>query len=139
MSDFAFRQLILARSMTVADAAQKYGCHPRTVTMWLTKWPVGVKINGAAYRISEPLLDLCISDDPDECAAAAEFLAGKPDWPKRATSDLKGGHSCFSRPLGALPRTLTIGLLCRIADGIGNRYLSQNVSAAPPLSIATHP
>jgi len=41
-------------------------------------------------------------------------------WPKRATSDLKRGHSCFSRQLGALPRTLTIGLLCRIADGIGN-------------------
>jgi hypothetical protein len=101
------------RAVTVCKSS--YGvlkCRPERHRLSTTRMSV--------VWISEPLLDLCISDDPDECAAAAEFLAGKPDWPKRATSGLKRGHSCFSRPLGALPRTLTIGPLCRIADGIGN-------------------
>jgi uncharacterized protein YjcR len=58
MTDPAFRNLILARSLTAAAAAEKYGCHPRTVRMWLAKWPIGMKINGAVHRVSEPLLDL---------------------------------------------------------------------------------
>lgn len=78
MNDIAFRHLIFARSMTVAAAAEKYGCHPRTVRMWLARWPIGVKINDGRHRISEPLLDLCVSDDPDERAAVEAFLDGKP-------------------------------------------------------------
>jgi hypothetical protein len=49
--------------------------------MWLARWPIGLKICDRAHRISEPLLDLCISDDPDERAAVADFLDGKPAGP----------------------------------------------------------
>jgi Homeodomain-like domain len=79
LSDIAFRHLVLAAKwLTVSDAADKYGVTRRTVRTWLARWPISVKINGATHRISEPLLDLCISDDPDERAAVADFLNGKP-------------------------------------------------------------
>jgi hypothetical protein len=78
LSDATFRHLVLAKPLTVADAASKYGCHERTVRGWLAKWPISVKLNGAVHRISEPLLDLCVSDDPDERAAVADFIDGKP-------------------------------------------------------------
>jgi hypothetical protein len=48
MSDFAFRHLVLAKWLTVADAAEKYGCHPRTVTIWLARVLIGTKINGSS-------------------------------------------------------------------------------------------
>jgi hypothetical protein len=68
-------------SATVTDAAKKYDVHPRTVRAWLAKWPISVKINRAQHRISEPLLDLCVSDDADERTAVADFLDGKPAPP----------------------------------------------------------
>jgi hypothetical protein len=46
--------------------------------LWLATWPISAKICDRAYRISEPLLDLCVSDDPDERAAVADFLDGRP-------------------------------------------------------------
>jgi hypothetical protein len=76
MSTTVFRSLVLARWLTVAQAAEKYGVCDRTVRMWLASWPISAKICDRAYRVSEPLLDLCVSDDPDERAAVADFLAG---------------------------------------------------------------
>jgi hypothetical protein len=81
VTDIAFRRLILAKWLTVADAAARYGACDRTVRLWLARWPVAVKINDGRHRISEPLLDLCVSDDLDERAAGAAFLAGKPAGP----------------------------------------------------------
>ena len=52
MSDFAFRQLILARSMTVADAAQKYGCPPAHGYDVADQVAVRREINSAAYQRS---------------------------------------------------------------------------------------
>jgi hypothetical protein len=64
LSDIAFRQLILAKSLTVAQAAEKYGCSDRNVRLWLAKWPIGVKICDGRHRISEPLLQLCVCAEP---------------------------------------------------------------------------
>jgi hypothetical protein len=81
MTDIATRHLVLAKWLTVAQAAKRYGVCDRTVRLWLARWPVGVKINGAAYRISEPLLDLLVGGDPDERASVEAFLEGKPAGP----------------------------------------------------------
>jgi hypothetical protein len=34
---FAFLELILARSMSIEQAARRYGCHPRTIRHWCSK------------------------------------------------------------------------------------------------------
>jgi hypothetical protein len=54
MSDVAFRQLVLAKWLTPAQAAKKYGCSDRTVRLWLAKWGYVEGQNVAiAYRSAE--------------------------------------------------------------------------------------
>jgi hypothetical protein len=68
-----------------------------------------VKINDRAYRVSEPLLDLCVSDDPDECAAVADFLDGKPAGPL-----VRRAFECCGA-LKALDTTINV---VKAADGV---------------------
>jgi hypothetical protein len=51
--DFAFRHLVLAKSLTVPKAAAKYGVDPRTMRRWCEGGFIGIRVGGC-YRVSVP-------------------------------------------------------------------------------------
>jgi hypothetical protein len=58
MSDLAHLQLVLARSMSVEQAAERYGYSERTIRHWASVAPISVRIAGGSHRISVPLADI---------------------------------------------------------------------------------
>jgi hypothetical protein len=54
----AFQQLVLAKSLSVGQAAERYGCTTRTVRYWCRNAPISCKIAGGTQRISDPLLSV---------------------------------------------------------------------------------
>ena len=52
----AFQQLVLAKSLSVGQAAERYGCTTRTVRYWCRNAPISCKIAGGTQRISDPLV-----------------------------------------------------------------------------------
>jgi hypothetical protein len=82
MSDIAFRHLIIgSKSLTVRQVAERYAVSTRAVRGWLSEWPIAMKVNGGGWRVSMPLRDLAVGDDPDERTALTDFLNGKPATP----------------------------------------------------------
>jgi hypothetical protein len=43
---FAFLELVLARSLSVEQAARRYDCHPRTIRRWCWMAPISCRIAG---------------------------------------------------------------------------------------------
>src|SRR5262245_48324520 len=56
----AFRHLVLAKWLTVAAAAEKYGCHPRTVTRRRARrrWPKRTFIHQRNWPVADVSADL---------------------------------------------------------------------------------
>jgi len=74
MSSLAFFHLVVSCSMTVAEAAARYGRSVRTIRRWCEELPIGHRLGGGPHRISVPLADLYAFGRRSELAA---FLDGK--------------------------------------------------------------
>jgi hypothetical protein len=70
---FAFLQLVLAKSLSVEQAAKRYGCQPRTIRRWCWVAPISCRIAGGSRRVSVPLADVYAAG---ECRALRDFLDG---------------------------------------------------------------
>jgi hypothetical protein len=55
---FAFMQLVLERSVSIAQAARRYGRHERAIRNWCGVAPISVRVAGGSRRVSLPLADL---------------------------------------------------------------------------------
>ena len=51
MTDFAFLQLVLAKSQSVEQVAARYGCSLRTIRSWCQLAPISVRIAGGSHRL----------------------------------------------------------------------------------------
>jgi hypothetical protein len=58
MSSLAFFHLVASCSMTVPEAALRYGRSVRTIRRWCEEAPISHRIGGGPHRISVPLADL---------------------------------------------------------------------------------
>jgi hypothetical protein len=73
MTDFAFLQLVLAKSQSVEQAAGRYGCSLRTIRSWCQLAPISVRIAGGSHRLSIPLSDVFAVGGRTGCAALWNF------------------------------------------------------------------
>jgi hypothetical protein len=51
-------QLVLERSVSIAQAARRYGRHERAIRHWCWVAPISVRVAGGSRRVSLPLADL---------------------------------------------------------------------------------
>jgi Helix-turn-helix domain len=75
MTSLGFFHLVLADPMSVAQAAQRYGCSKRTIRRWCQELSISHRVAGGPHRISVPLADLYAFGRRAELNA---FLDGKP-------------------------------------------------------------
>jgi hypothetical protein len=75
MSALGFFYLVVCCSMTVPEAARRYGKSMRTIRRWCEEAPVSHRVGGGPHRISVPLADLYALGRRAELAA---FVDGKP-------------------------------------------------------------
>src|SRR5262249_34727024 len=58
ISDLTHLQLVLARSMSVEQAARRYRRRVRAIRDWASVAPISVRIAGGSHRVSVPLADI---------------------------------------------------------------------------------
>jgi Helix-turn-helix domain len=75
MSSLAFFYLVVSCSMTVGEAARRYGKSVRTIRRWCEEASISHRVGGGPHRISAPLADLYAFGRRAEIAA---FVDGKP-------------------------------------------------------------
>ena len=76
-------QLVLERSVSIAQAARRYGRHERAIRHWCWVAPISVRVAGGSRRVSLPLADLYAAGahqelwdllDGDVAPIVADFL-----------------------------------------------------------------
>ncbi len=74
MTSLAFFHLVVAASMTVPEAAQRYGKSVRTIRRWCEEAPISHRVGGSPHRVSVPLADAYAAGAR---RAVTEFADGK--------------------------------------------------------------
>jgi hypothetical protein len=106
----AFMQLVLARSISIEQAAARYGRHERAIRRWCWVAPISVRVAGGSRRVSIPLADLY---------AAGERKA-LLDFPDGRVSEIVGDAFAAYGMTDALERYRKVA----IVDHRGNPDLS---------------
>jgi hypothetical protein len=92
MTDAAFCRLVLARSVTTAQAARLFGRDQHTIARWAREAGIGFKPGGGPHAISLPLLELWAFGHKRALRVAA--LPRKPDNQPKCRQKLASATSC---------------------------------------------